>query len=1121
MYRKRILSLLLAVVMMLGMLPAAFAAQGDTTGGLVKLNKTDFDLELTRGTLDPDREEYTHFWEYGGEISYLELEEADHHCHGLSRYLTEDSEPGEAVFTIRFPGELSEASEPVMRWCRFRPGDHTGDTVEDEVFEPLTVEDGSFSVDILEEDSPWVYKFQFGDGEDENFEPITYTYEFELSVQRFKYMTWDDVKCNITSGTLDYDYQEPSTDELYICDSENYYYMNYRTLYVYGENPEAAFTISRPSFLAGVSDLVARVYALDSDTEEFIAGNSVEIPATEEGQAVTIQFGTGTDENFTPLTYEYPFVFSIQPVETLTWENISWDESIQADYADMEPYSAELKEKTLLDDEKDNKLYLPVTGKEPGDTVTITVACPENLWNNSGIRAKYHAFEKGNYEYVEDFEDKTLTNGAFTFDVEVYPLGQKSSVVHRFWFRDDDDRVSGVYDLDITVVNIDSLTWDNVSYIASDDITVNTADIVKYPAPQTNELVPDVHQSDYGGNAYIIPVTAAPSGSRMTFQVSCPDGWKTNGYDIYAEYITNLRGAQTSDTATVDTLKLNDGILSIPVDVSKAFPTRWHRIAFYQRDDNGNRIAQTSQYTFDFVARDDSGTFVDARVAVEGDAANSTVTDGAIQSVITANPDDSSIFIKAAYTDSGLVPNIPETNVTLSNSDANAVIEADKSLEIYTPLGTVNVPAEAVAQAMGEDGTDASLRLKVQARESESIAGYNDVNVEIVEVTLHRVVSGVESGAVPIRLADGEMISVTVLTQKQTPVIVVYLPPNGGPVFHARVNNVNDRVTFTTSHLSEFALLTYEEARRLGVISDPTPEPGDSGSTEPAERRSRVVKSSASSSAGTAGAVNTGRTSNGSVTASPSSASRGDTVTLTVAPDAGYRLESITVTGEDGKAIALNKTSDTVYTFTMPSGDVEIAARFVSDGSAPVLSGGTFSDVASTDWFAAAVAYVAENGMMAGNNGSFSPNGSMTRGMIAQVLYNMEKASGASAASAFSDVQAGDWFADAVAWAVTQGYMSGYGNGRFGPEDAITREQLATLFHNYAQKKGYDVSAVNDLSAFSDRAAAADWSAEAVRWAVGAGLLSGKSGGRLDPTGTASRAEVAQILMRFAQNIAK
>ena len=159
--------------------------------------------------------------------------------------------------------------------------------------------------------------------------------------------------------------------------------------------------------------------------------------------------------------------------------------------------------------------------------------------------------------------------------------------------------------------------------------------------------------------------------------------------------------------------------------------------------------------------------------------------------------------------------------------------------------------------------------------------------------------------------------------------------------------------------------------------------------------------------------------------------------------------------------------------------------------------------------------------MMPGTSDTqFAPAANLTRGMIAQVLYNLEEKP-AAAGTSFVDVPADAWSAKAVNWAASAGIVDGYGSGKFGPEDPVTREQMAAILYRYAQYKDYDVTATADLSAFADRDKISGWAEHAMSWAVGDGLLNGKTATILDPTGTATRAEVAQILMNFAENTAK
>jgi hypothetical protein len=261
-------------------------------------------------------------------------------------------------------------------------------------------------------------------------------------------------------------------------------------------------------------------------------------------------------------------------------------------------------------------------------------------------------------------------------------------------------------------------------------------------------------------------------------------------------------------------------------------------------------------------------------------------------------------------------------------------------------------------------------------------------------------------------------------------------------------------------------------------------------------------------------AITVSSSTNGSVTVSPTKAAEGATVTITVKPDDGYVLNVLTVKDASGKTIAVTE-SNGKYTFKMPGSAVTVSATFKAESSSL-----PFTDVATGDWFYEAVKYAYDNSMMNGvGHNLFAPSSNLTRGMIAQVLYNLE-GTPAAGSSAFTDVAADQWYANAVNWAAANDIVGGYGNGKFGPEDDITREQMAQILYNYAAFKGYDVSAQGDLATFNDGAKTSDWALAAMKWAVGTGLLQGYNG-NLNPTGTATRAEVAQILMNFCENIVK
>ncbi|MCL1808704.1 MAG: S-layer homology domain-containing protein [Clostridiales bacterium] len=197
----------------------------------------------------------------------------------------------------------------------------------------------------------------------------------------------------------------------------------------------------------------------------------------------------------------------------------------------------------------------------------------------------------------------------------------------------------------------------------------------------------------------------------------------------------------------------------------------------------------------------------------------------------------------------------------------------------------------------------------------------------------------------------------------------------------------------------------------------------------------------------------------------------------------------------------------------------EPGATAIGESETP-LSGlvSAFADVKESDWFYGAVAYAVEKGLMNGTSATlFSPNASLTRAMLVTILYRNEGEPEFTAENPFSDVANGQWYTDAVIWAYENGIVSGYGNGLFGASDSITREQLVTMLHNYANWKELDTANSEDLTKYSDFGAVSAWASEAMAWAVAEGIISGRTETTLVPKGTATRAEAATMLMRFIE----
>ena len=306
------------------------------------------------------------------------------------------------------------------------------------------------------------------------------------------------------------------------------------------------------------------------------------------------------------------------------------------------------------------------------------------------------------------------------------------------------------------------------------------------------------------------------------------------------------------------------------------------------------------------------------------------------------------------------------------------------------------------------------------------------------------------------------------------------------------------------------------------------------GNTYTATATVTVTRPSSSSSGGSSptytpsGKVDVEKVENGDVTLSDDRAEEGDRVTITVEPDKGFVVDEIIVEDEDGNEITVRDgDEENEYTFRMPAGDVSVLVTFkeaedetgneeeTTDTPVAVLP---FTDVAESDWFFDAVDYVYDEGLMSGTDGiTFSPNVNTTRGMIVSILYRMEGSPAMTATAPFLDVTADQYYAPAVAWASSNGIVSGYDAQTFGPNDNITREQMASILQRYAQYKGLDVTASGNLSAFIDAANVSGWATDSVSWAVDQGLISGRGDGILAPQANATRAEVASILMRYSQ----
>ena len=249
-----------------------------------------------------------------------------------------------------------------------------------------------------------------------------------------------------------------------------------------------------------------------------------------------------------------------------------------------------------------------------------------------------------------------------------------------------------------------------------------------------------------------------------------------------------------------------------------------------------------------------------------------------------------------------------------------------------------------------------------------------------------------------------------------------------------------------------------------------------------------------------------GKTENGTVTVSPRSAEKGDTVTITVKPDSGYQLDDLTVTDKNGKELKLTDKGNGKYTFTMPASKVEINATFVKE-----VETSPFSDVSTSAYYYEAVKWAQEKGITGGiGNGLFGPNQPCTRAQIVTFLWRAAGSPEPKAMSSFADVSTDAYYAKAVAWAVENGITTGTGDGKFSPDATCTRAQSVTFLFRAIGKL------VDSKAEFSD-VLTDSYYANAVAWAVENGVTNGIGNGLFGPDNSCTRAQIVTFLYRTYQ----
>ncbi len=475
---------------------------------------------------------------------------------------------------------------------------------------------------------------------------------------------------------------------------------------------------------------------------------------------------------------------------------------------------------------------------------------------------------------------------------------------------------------------------------------------------------------------------------------------------------------------------------------------------------------------------------------------------------------------------------VTKYTVTIDSNIANGAVTADKTADVAADeTVTLTVAPEAgykldSLSVKDAAGTEVQTAAGTEANTYTFTMPASDVTVtatfvaEEVPVTKYTV-------TIDSKIANGT-VTADKTTAAENETVTLTVTANSGYRFSSvSVKDADGNTVTTTAGTSGKYTFTMPASNvTVTAAFKKTSSHSSGGSSSGGTTTHSVSTPSASSSA------------NGKVSVSSKSAKEGSEVTFTVKPDAGYMTGSVSVKDANGKEIEVKDNGDGTYTFVMPDSKVSIAAEFVKEGEvtpettpAPeqTPTPGTeencpsekFTDVDQSLWYHEGIDYALTNGFMSGiSDTAFAPDADTTRAMIVSVLYRLDGSPEVDKAG-FTDVPEGAWYADAVAWGEANGVVSGYNEELFGPDDSITREQMASILYRYAQYKGIDVSANTDLSGYSDAASVSDWAVTSLGWANAEELITGMSDTELAPTGTATRAQAASILMRFCENIMK
>ena len=416
-------------------------------------------------------------------------------------------------------------------------------------------------------------------------------------------------------------------------------------------------------------------------------------------------------------------------------------------------------------------------------------------------------------------------------------------------------------------------------------------------------------------------------------------------------------------------------------------------------------------------------------------------------------------------------------------------VKKDDTLGLYAEGSTVSFAAEQKSGKAfsGWTATGVTLDNETNAEISFTMPG-NDVTLSTAYVTL---VSGItlDKTELALTVGDTQTLAATILPSDAANKSVSWSSDKPSV---ATVDE-NGKVTAVAEGTAKITVTTVDGKKTADCAVTVTAKSGGGSSSGGSSSPSYPV-------------TTPGKTENGTVTVSPRSAEKGDTVTITVKPDSGYQLDELTVTDKNGKELKLTDKGNGKYTFTMPAGKVEINTAFVKE-----VETSPFSDVSTSAYYYEAVKWAQEKGITGGiGNGLFGPNQPCTRAQIVTFLWRTAGSPEPKAMSSFADVSMDAYYAKAVAWAVENGITTGTGDGKFSPDATCTRAQSVTFLFRAIGKL------VDSKAEFSD-VLTDSYYANAVAWAVENGVTNGIGDGLFGPDNSCTRAQIVTFLFRAYQ----